>query len=378
MKYLDEYRDAATAKRLIELIRAKTTRPWTIMEVCGGQTHSLMKFGIDRALPDGIELVHGPGCPVCVTPLQTIDRALEIAARPEVLFTTFGDMLRVPGSHENLFHVRARGGDVRVVYSPLDAVRLARENPDREVVFLAVGFETTAPTAAAAVLQAEALGLNNFSLLVSHVRVPPAMEAILAAPGNRVQAFLAAGHVCTIMGLAEYPPIAHHYQVPIVVAGFEPVDLLDGILRAIAQLEEGRHEVENQYARSVRPEGNPAARRALERVFETIDYPWRGIGVIPSSGLKLQARYQSFDAEQRFPSSQPSSVESPDCRSGLVLAGRLKPDQCPMFGTVCTPDNPLGATMVSAEGACAAYYRYRKTTPAQARDAHPPIAASAV
>ena len=378
MKYLDEYRDAATAKRLIELIRGRATRPWTIMEVCGGQTHNLMKFGIDRALPDAIELVPGPGCPVCVTPLQTIDRALEIAARPDVLFTTFGDMLRVPGSRENLFHIRARGGDIRVVYSPLDAVRLARTNPDLVVVFLAVGFETTAPTAAAAVLQAEALGLSNFTLLVSHVRVPPAMEAILAAPGNRVQAFLAAGHVCTIMGLSEYPPIAQAYQVPIVVTGFEPVDLLDGIRRAIIQLEEGRHEVENQYARSVRPEGNPAARRAIEQVFETIDYPWRGIGAIPRSGLRLRTRYQSFDAERRFPSSQPPSVESPDCRSGLVLAGRLKPDQCPMFGTVCTPENPLGATMVSAEGACAAYYRYRNTTRSQAHDARRPVAPVAV
>jgi hydrogenase expression/formation protein HypD len=276
------------------------------------------------------------------------------------VFATFGDMLRVPGSRENLFQVRSRGGDVRVVYSPLDAVALARKLPDRQVVFLAVGFETTAPTAAAAVLEADRLGLANFSLLVSHVRVPPAMEAILAAPGNRVQAFLAAGHVCTVMGYGEYVPIAERYRVPVVVTGFEPVDLLEGIYRALRQLEEGRYEVENQYSRLVRPEGNAPARAAIETVFEVIDYPWRGIGPIPRSGLALKGRYRKFDARARFPDDGPASVESADCHSGAVLAGRLAPDQCPMFGTVCDPDHPLGATMVSAEGACAAYYRYRR------------------
>lgn len=359
MKYLDEYRDAAAARALLDRVRRAVTRPWTLMEVCGGQTHNLMKFGIDRALPEGLELVHGPGCPVCVTPLETLDRAMEIAARPEVTFCTFGDMLRVPGSRENLFGVRSRGGDVRIVYSPLDALELARKRLDRQVVFLAVGFETTAPTAAMAVLQAERLGLENFSVLVSHVRVPPAMEAILGSPGNRVQAFLAAGHVCTVMGTSEYGPIADTYRVPIVVTGFEPVDLLDGILRAVRQLEAGTHAVENQYARSVRPAGNPAARAAIEQVFRVVDYPWRGVGTIPQSGYALQPRYSRFDARERFPAEGPASVESPDCRSGLVLAGRLRPDECPMFGTVCTPDHPLGATMVSAEGACAAYYRYR-------------------
>ena len=285
---------------------------------------------------------------------------MNIAAQPGVVFTTFGDMLRVPGSHENLFQVRSRGGDVRIVYSPLDAVALARKLPDRPVVFLAVGFETTAPTAAAAVLEADRLGLPNFSMLVSHVRVPPAMEAILGAPGNRVQAFLAAGHVCTVMGYGEYLPIVERYRVPVVVTGFEPVDLLEGIFRAVRQLEEGQHSVENQYARLVRPDGNAAARAALETVFEVVDYPWRGIGPIPLSGLALKGKYRKYDARERFPDDSPPSVENADCRSGAVLAGRLAPDQCPMFGTVCTPDNPLGATMVSAEGACAAYYRYRR------------------
>lgn len=365
MKYLDEYRAAGPARALLERIRKTVTRSWTLMEVCGGQTHNLMKFGIDRALPDGVELVHGPGCPVCVTPLETLDRAMAVAARPEVTFATFGDMLRVPGSHENLFQVRSRGGDVRIVYSPLDALKLAQSNPDRQVVFLAVGFETTAPTAAAAVLEADRLGLDNFSILVSHVRVPPAMEAILASPGNRVQAFLAAGHVCTIMGYGEYFPIAARYHVPIVVTGFEPVDLLEGIWRAVRQLEEGRAEVENQYARLVRPEGNPAARSALETVFEVVDYPWRGIGPIPASGMALKGRFRRYDARERFPDAAVPSEEPDECRSGEVLAGRLKPSQCPAFGTKCTPDRPLGATMVSSEGACAAYYRYRRPQPVQ-------------
>jgi hydrogenase expression/formation protein HypD len=330
------------------------------MEVCGGQTHNLMKFGIDRALPEHIELVHGPGCPVCVTPLETLDRAMTIASRPDVIFATFGDMLRVPGSVDDLHQVRSRGGDVRIVYSPLDALELARTHPNRQVVFLAVGFETTAPTAAAAVIEAERLGLDNFSLLVSHVRVPPAMEAILASPGNRVQAFLAAGHVCTVMGYEEYPPLAMRYHVPIVVTGFEPVDLLEGIWRAVKQLEEGRAEVENQYSRLVRPEGNPRARQAIERVFEIVDYPWRGIGTIPQSGMALRVRFRRFDARLRFPDTAPPSLEPLECKSGEVLSGRLKPSECPAFGSICNPEHPLGATMVSAEGACAAYYRYRR------------------
>jgi hydrogenase expression/formation protein HypD len=368
MKYLDEYRDPAAARALLERIRRTVTRPWTLMEVCGGQTHSLMKYGIDQALPDGLELIHGPGCPVCVTPLETLDRAMAIAATPGVILATFGDMLRVPGSREDLFRVRGRGGDVRIVYSPLDAIELARSHPGGSVVFLAVGFETTAPTAAAAIREAARLGLKNFFMLVSHVRVPPAMEAIASAPGNRVQAFLAAGHVCTVMGHDEYPPLAERYRVPIVVTGFEPVDLLQGIGMAVRQLEEGRHEVENQYARSVRREGNPVARALVDEVFEVVDYPWRGIGVVPRSGLALKAAYERFDARLRFPVAAPPGVEPVECRSGLVLSGRLRPDACPMFGTSCTPDTPLGATMVSAEGACAAYYRYRR--PCRPEPAH--------
>jgi hydrogenase expression/formation protein HypD len=360
MKYLDEYRDAAAARARLDRLRAAVTRPWTLMEVCGGQTHNLMKFGIDRALPEGIELVHGPGCPVCVTPLATLDRAMEIAATPGVILGTFGDMLRVPGSRETLYDVRARGGDVRVIYSPLDLIPLAVAHPDRQVVFLAVGFETTAPTAAALVLEASRRRLGNLSLLVSHVRVPPAIEALLEAPGNRVQAFLAAGHVCTVMGTAEYAPLVERYRVPIVVAGFEPVDLLDGILGAVRQLESGRAEVENGYARAVRPGGNPAAREAVDRVFAVVDRDWRGLGTIPRSGLGLRPEFRAYDADARFPRLAPTPVEPPDCRSGLVLAGRLKPDACPLFGSACTPDHPQGATMVSAEGACAAYYRYRR------------------
>jgi len=366
MKYLDEYRAAGPARALLEQIRRTVTKPWTLMEVCGGQTHNLMKFGIDRALPEQVELVHGPGCPVCVTPLETLDRAMAIAARAGLIFATFGDMLRVPGSHENLLQVRSRGGDVRIVYSPLDAVSLARANPDRQVVFLAVGFETTAPTAAGAVLEADRQGLDNISFLVSHVRVPPAMEAILGSPGNRVQAFLAAGHVCTIMGCEEYVPMAARYHVPIVVTGFEPVDLLEGIWRAVRQLENGRAEVENQYSRLVRPHGNPAARAAIETVFEVVDYPWRGIGPIPASGMALKARYRRFDARERYPATAQPALEPEECRSGEVLAGRLRPSQCLAFGTRCNPDHPLGATMVSAEGACAAYFRYRRPQPLQA------------
>jgi hydrogenase expression/formation protein HypD len=362
MKFIDEYRDAVAAKRHAEAIARVTTRPWTIMEVCGGQTHAIVKFGVDALLPPAITLVHGPGCPVCVTPVEMLDKAIEIAARPDVTFCSFGDMLRVPGSSRDLLSVKATGGDVRIVYAPLDAVRIARENPDRQVVFFAVGFETTAPANALAVVQAAEQGLTNFFLLVSHVLVPPAMEAILASPGNRVQGFLAAGHVCTVMGTAEYPPIARKYGVPIVVTGFEPVDILQGLLMCVRQLEEGRAEVENQYARSVRPEGNPAAMALMRRAFRVCPRKWRGIGEIPGSGLALAEAYAAFDAERRFGVADRTAAESPECRSGLVLQGVLKPPECPAFGARCTPEHPLGATMVSSEGACAAYYRYRRNS----------------
>jgi hydrogenase expression/formation protein HypD len=360
MKYLDEYRDAAKARQLADAIRRATTRPWTIMEICGGQTHAIVKFGIDELLPKLIALIHGPGCPVCVTPLELIDKAIEIAARPEVIFCSFGDMLRVPGSHKDLLSVKAAGGDVRIVYSPLDAVKLAREHPDRQVVFFAVGFETTAPANAMAVHQAKHQGLRNFSLLVSHVLVPPAIEAILSSPMNRVQSFLAAGHVCTVMGCAEYEPIARKYRVPIVVTGFEPLDILQGILMCVEQLESGRAEVENQYARAVRPEGNQPAQELIRQVFRVIPRKWRGIGEIPQSGFGLSEPYREFDAELRFGVAGYTAQESPDCISGLILQGQKKPHECPAFGTKCTPERPLGATMVSSEGACAAYYRYRR------------------
>ncbi len=362
MKYLDEYRDAALARRLADAVRAATTRPWRIMEVCGGQTHSIVRFGIDGMLPPEITLIHGPGCPVCVTPLETLDRALAIASRPEVIFCSFGDMLRVPGSGRDLFTVKSQGGDVRIVYSPLDALELATKHPDREVVFFAVGFETTAPANGMAVYQAKKLGVRNFSLLVSHVLVPPALEAILSSPQNLVNGFLAAGHVCTVMGFEEYRPIARRYHVPIVVTGFEPVDILQGILLCVKQLEEGRAEVENQYARSVRGEGNTEARRLIAEVFEVVPRKWRGIGAIPMSGLGLRPEYAAFDAERRFAVSAITAEESPECISGLVLQGVKKPAECPAFGTRCTPDAPLGATMVSSEGACAAYYRYRRAS----------------
>jgi hydrogenase expression/formation protein HypD len=360
MKFVDEYRDAGAARRYAEAIARAATRPWTIMEVCGGQTHAIVKFGVDALLPPEITLVHGPGCPVCVTSVETLDKATEIAARPGVIFCSFGDMLRVPGSSRDLLSVKATGGDVRIVYSPLDAVRIAGEHPDRQVVFFAVGFETTAPANAMAVVQAARLGLANFSVLVSHVLVPPAMEAILASPGNRVQGFLAAGHVCTVMGYTEYEPIARKYGVPIVVTGFEPVDILQGLLLCVRQLEQGRAEVENQYARSVRREGNPAAIALIRRVFRVRPRKWRGIGEIPESGLGLAEEYAAFDAEKRFGVADRTAVESPECRSGLVLQGVMKPPECPAFGTRCTPEHPLGATMVSSEGACAAYYRYRR------------------
>jgi hydrogenase expression/formation protein HypD len=358
MKYLTEFRNGEIAQRMAREIHQVATRPWKIMEVCGGQTHSIIKNGIDQMLPAGIEMIHGPGCPVCVTPLELIDKALAIAAQPGVIFCSFGDMLRVPGTDADLFQIKGNGGDVRVVYSPLDAVELAVKNPDRQVVFFGVGFETTAPANAMSVHLAKRRGLKNFSLLVSHVLVPPAIEAILSAPGHRIDGFLLAGHVCSVMGYWEYPPLAERFQVPLVVTGFEPLDLLDGIRRAVIQLEAGRHEVENAYERIVTFAGNQPAQKLLGEVFEVCDRAWRGIGVIPKSGWRLSDAYRDFDAEQRFQISGIRTVESPLCRSGDVLRGLIKPAECPAFGNQCTPRHPLGATMVSTEGACAAYFNY--------------------
>ncbi len=359
MKYVDEYRDAALVRQTLADIHRLVTRPWALMEICGGQTHAMMRHGLDELLPPEITLVHGPGCPVCVTPLELIDRAIAIARRPGVCLCSFGDMLRVPGSETDLFRARAAGGDVRVVYSPLDAVRLAQQHPDLQVVFFGIGFETTAPANAMSVWQARQLGLRNYSMLVSHVRVPPAMRAILGSPGNQVQAFLAAGHVCAVMGYWEYPPIAQEYGVPIVVTGFEPVDLAQGLLLAVRQLEAGRHAVENAYARVVTEAGNRAAQDLIQQVFETCDRKWRGMGEIPQSGWRLRPELADFDAERRFAVGGIVAREPPECQSGRVLRGRIKPSECPAFGTTCTPEHPLGATMVSSEGACAAYYRYR-------------------
>jgi hydrogenase expression/formation protein HypD len=360
VKYIDEYRDADLARQFADAIAGITTRPWTLMEVCGGQTHSIVKFGIDDLLPKEITLVHGPGCPVCVTPLEQIDKAIRIARRPEVIFCSFGDMLRVPGSDTDLLSVRAAGGDVRIVYSPLDALKLAIQHPDREVVFFAVGFETTAPANAMAVYQAKQAGVENFSLLVSHVLVPPAMRAILASPRSRVQGFLAAGHVCTIMGYTEYEPIAREYHVPIVVTGFEPLDILQGVYMCVKQLEEGRAEVENAYSRVVRIEGNIPAQEVIRQVFQVVRRKWRGIGEIPESGLGLSPDYSAYDAERKFGLTEYVAEEPSECMSGLVLQGAMKPRECPAFSTICTPEHPLGAPMVSSEGACAAYYRYRR------------------
>ncbi|MFZ1488725.1 MAG: hydrogenase formation protein HypD [Ilumatobacteraceae bacterium] len=359
MKYLSEFRDPEIAQSLLARIEAAVTRPWAVMEVCGGQTHSIIRYGIDQLLPEGLSLIHGPGCPVCVTPLEMIDRSLAIAARDGVVFCSFGDMLRVPGSSRDLTMVRAEGGDVRVVYSPLDALAIARDNLDREVVFFAVGFETTAPATAMAVHVARREGLGNFSMLVSHVLVPPAIGAIAASAESRVDGFLAAGHVCTVMGSAPYEPLAELHQVPIVVTGFEPVDVLDGIRRCVRQLESGRHEVENAYPRAVRRDGNPAAKAMLDDVFDVCDRRWRGIGVIPASGWRLSERYASFDAERRFDVADVQVEEPARCRAGDVLQGLITPDECECFGGECTPRNPLGAPMVSSEGACAAYYQYR-------------------
>ena len=360
MKYVDEYRDPVAAQQFAEAITRTVTRPWTLMEICGGQTHSIVKYGIDELLPREVTLVHGPGCPVCVTPLELIDKALQIAAQPNVIFCSFGDMLRVPGSSGDLFSVKAAGGDVRIVYSPTDAVQVAAQNPDKQVVFFAVGFETTAPANAMSVFQAKQMGLKNYSVLVSHVLVPPAMEVILGSVDNHVQGFLAAGHVCTVMGYEEYEPIAKKYRVPIVVTGFEPLDLLQGIYMCVTQLEKGRHEVENQYARSVRREGNVPAQQLVSKVFRVVPRKWRGIGEIARSGLGLAPDFAEFDAEVRFGVSGYSAQEDPECISGLVMQGAKKPHDCTAYGKRCTPDHPLGAPMVSSEGACAAYYRYRR------------------
>jgi len=363
MKFLDEYRDGDLARKLAAEIHRITTKPWTIMEVCGGQTHAIVKFGIDELLPKTITLIHGPGCPVCVTPLEVIDQALEIAARPGVIFASFGDMLRVPGSTTDLLAAKARGADVRIVYSPLDAVKIAEDNPAREVVFFGVGFETTAPATALAVFQAAQKGLQNFSLLISHVLVPPAIDALMSAPNCRVQGFLAAGHVCTVMGYEEYFPLAKKYHVPIVVTGFEPLDILHGILMTVEQLESGRAEVENQYVRAVRREGNQAAQDLIRKVFRVVPRKWRGIGEILRSGLGLSEAYATFAAEQRFGVAEHLVAEPAECIAGLILQGLKKPHECSAFGTRCTPEHPFGATMVSSEGACAAYYRYRRHNP---------------
>jgi hydrogenase expression/formation protein HypD len=361
LKYLDEYRNADTVRRLAAAIAAATTRPWNIMEICGGQTHSIVRFGLDEMLPHEITLIHGPGCPVCVTPIEILDKAVAIAGRPEVTFCSFGDMLRVPGSQKDLFTVKSEGGDVRVIYSPMDAVALAKQHPDRQVVFLAVGFETTAPANAMAVAQAARMGLKNFSVLVSHVLVPPAMRAVLDSPSNRVQGFLAAGHVCAITGMEEYRPIAEQYRVPIVITGFEPVDILQGVLCCVKQLEAGRHEVENEYARIVHPAGNQPALRETAEIFQVVPRKWRGIGEIPASGLGLREAYAEFNAERRFDVAAITADEPAECIAGEILQGHRKPHDCPAFGVYCTPERPLGAPMVSSEGACAAYYRYRKT-----------------
>jgi hydrogenase expression/formation protein HypD len=360
VKFVDEFRDGAEAGKYADAIRKVVTRPWRIMEVCGGQTHSIVRFGIDRLLPPEVGLVHGPGCPVCVTPLEMIDRALAVARTPGVIFCSFGDMLRVPGSVSDLFAEKSRGADVRVVYSPLDALAIAERNPAREVVFFAVGFETTAPANAMAVREAARRGVTNFSVLVSHVLVPPALRALLTAEDRNVDGFLAAGHVCTVMGLSEYEPISTEFRVPIVVTGFEPLDLLQGIYLCLKQLESGRAEVENQYARSVLADGNPSAQALIREVFEVKPRKWRGIGPIPESGLGLRPAYGAFDAERRFRVHDIVAREPEECISGLVLRGVRRPDECPSFGTRCTPDRPLGATMVSSEGACAAYHRYRR------------------
>ena len=369
MKYIDEYRDADLTHKLLADLQKTVTRPWNLMEVCGGQPHSIIRSGLDRMLPPPINLIHGPGCPVCVTPLELVDKAIALAALPNVIFTSYGDMLRVPGSSRDLFAVKAAGGDVRIVYSPLDALQIAKDNPDKTVIFFAIGFETTAPANAMSVLQAKAQGLTNFAVLVSHVTVPAAITALMDSPDVQVDGFLAAGHVCTVMGYWEYEPLAEKYRIPIVVTGFEPVDILHGILDCVQELERGKFEVRNAYARSVTHDGNQPAQAVIRRVFEMTDRAWRGIGVIPMSGYRLREEFSRFDAEQRFPQVQSIEThESPLCISGLVLQGRKKPDECAAFGKQCTPQTPLGATMVSSEGACAAYYRYGRYPPEINRD----------
>ncbi len=359
MKFIDEYRDANAARAVADAIRATVTRPWTLMEVCGGQTHAILRYGIDQLLPAELEIVHGPGCPVCVTPPEMIDAAIELSLQSGVILCSFGDMLRVPGNRGDLFQAKAKGADVRMVYSPLEAVKLAQSNPDREVVFFAVGFETTAPANGMTVYQAARQNVTNFSMLSSHVLVPPAMEAVLSSPDNRVQAFLAAGHVCTIMGYDLYEPMARQYRVPIVVTGFEPLDILQGVLMCVRQLESGRAEVENQYSRSVNRSGNLPARELMKKVFRVVSRNWRGMGELPQSGLALAGEYAPFDAVKKFSLKLADDSPPTRCRSGEVLQGKIKPPECPLFGAECTPDHPLGATMVSSEGACAAYYRYR-------------------
>ncbi len=361
MKFVDEYRDPESARRYAEAIARLTTKPWTIMEICGGQTHAIVRFGVDQLLPKEITLVHGPGCPVCVTPVELIDKAITLASQPEVIFCSFGDMLRVPGTEQDLLTVKACGGDVRILYSPLEALSIARASPNKQVVFFAVGFETTAPANAMAVYQAHAQGIKNLSMLVSHVLVPPAMTMLLSSPHNRVQGFLAAGHVCTVMGYSEYEPMAKKYHIPIVVTGFEPLDILQGVYMCVKQLEEGRAAVENQYSRSVRRQGNETAQRLIREVFRVVPRTWRGLGEIQHSGLALRKKYSDYDAELHWGLTHQNVEESPDCLSGLVLQGIKKPHECPAFGGRCTPEHPLGATMVSSEGACAAYHRYRRT-----------------
>lgn len=358
MKFLEEYRDEALAQKILAQIRQTVTKPWVLMEVCGGQTHSIVKYGIDQLLPEQVELVHGPGCPVCVTSLEMIDKAHAIAGRPEVIFCSFGDMLRVPGSHSDLLGLKSQGADIRVVYSPIDALKVAKENPDKEVVFFAIGFETTAPANAMAVWQAKKQGVKNFSILVSHVLVPPAIAAILQSPHNRVQGFLGPGHVCTVMGFKEYEELTAKFKIPIVITGFEPLDILQGTLMLLQQLESGRAEVENQYPRVVRRDGNLTSQELMQSVFDVSDRKWRGVGSIPQSGYRLRDSFCEFDAERRFQVQTISTQESTVCISGEVLRGIKKPHDCPAFGTECTPEHPLGATMVSAEGACAAYYAY--------------------
>ena len=360
MKYIDEYRDREIAHKLLAKVAQRAQHPWVLMEICGGQTHTIMRYGLDELLPRGIELVHGPGCPVCVTPLEMIDKAVALASRPDVILVSYGDMLRVPGSKSDLLGIKAQGGDIRVVYSPVEAVKIAQTNPQRQVVFFAIGFETTAPPNAMAVWQARQLGVKNFSVLVSHVIVPPAIRLLLNQPGNRVQGFIAPGHVCTVMGAGEYKELVREFCIPIVIGGFEPVDLLQAVLMLVEQLEDGRAELENQYSRSVLVEGNVPARRIIDEVFEVCDRKWRGIGVIPQSGYRLRSAFAAFDAERKFEMENAGVEESAECISALVLQGRKKPPDCPAFAVRCTPQTPLGAPMVSSEGACAAYYQYRR------------------